>query len=38
MLWRGGSLPEVVAEPAPGLTAVHDTVKGVTFSGIHGGR
>jgi hypothetical protein len=38
MLWQGRSIMDVVAEPAPGLAAVHDTVKGVVFCGIHGGQ
>jgi hypothetical protein len=38
MLGRGGSLPEVVAEPDMGLGPVQDTVKGVASCGIRGGQ
>jgi hypothetical protein len=36
MLGQGGSLPEAVTKPTPGLAAVHDKIKGVAFCGIHG--
>jgi hypothetical protein len=36
MLGRGGILPEDVIEPAPGLAAMHDNVKGVVFCEFRG--
>jgi hypothetical protein len=36
VLERGGSLPEVVTEPAPGSVDMHAIVEGVASRGIRG--